>query len=156
MNEPLEWNKETIHALLDKSDAAVARAIHAIYLRQTDTEKSYDTTIEHNGVGFNSRDAEFLSSLARGYEHYGTLTKRQTVSGRKTVKKYWRQLVEIAKENGSYGPKPELVEVKKVSQPVLSRVHLLPDGRVRCGCEYGDGEDIPCLGEGKCCMPDFT
>jgi len=90
-----QWKIE-IQALLDRSPAAVERAIVVIYQNQTDEEQSCDGTIEANGVGFSAFDAEFLSSLARQLIISQQLTDRQLAIARNKMKKYWRQLMEIA------------------------------------------------------------
>lgn len=95
------WNKQTIQTLLDRSDKAVMRGLCAIYDRQTASEQSSDSTTEANGVGFGAFDAEFCSSLARQVRQRGTLSPKQLAMGRNKVKRYWRQLAEIANESGS-------------------------------------------------------
>ena len=90
------WTIEEIRNLLEESDKAVARAILAIYGRQTASEQSTETTSESNGVGFNGVDAPFLSSLAKFYEEKGYLSPKQVSYGRKKIRKYANQLVNIA------------------------------------------------------------
>ena len=90
------WTIEEIRNLLEESDKAVARAILAIYGRQTASEQSTETTSESNGVGFNGVDAPFLSSLAKFYEEKGYLSPKQVSYGRKKIRKYAGQLVNIA------------------------------------------------------------
>ena len=90
------WTIEEIRNLLEESDKAVARAILAIYGRQTASEQATETTSESNGVGFNGVDAPFLSSLAKFYEEKGYLSPKQVSYGRKKIRKYAGQLVNIA------------------------------------------------------------
>ena len=90
------WTIEEIRNLLEESDKAVARAILAIYGRQTASEQSTETTSESNGVGFNGVAAPFLSSLAKFYEEKGYLSPKQVSYGRKKIRKYAGQLVNIA------------------------------------------------------------
>lgn len=92
--------KEQIQALLEESDRAVERAIVAIFNYQTYTEQQAEQTSENNGVGFNSVDAEFLSSLAKAVNKGYRLTQKQMVYGRKKIKKYWKQLQLIAENRG--------------------------------------------------------
>lgn len=80
------------------SDAAVARAVHRIYLNQTATEKATEDTHVNNGVGFTGADARFLTVLAKFYERRGYLTRKQTDYARPKVMKYWRQLLVAIKE----------------------------------------------------------
>ena len=90
------WTIEEIRALLAESDKAVARAILVIYNRQTATEQSIKATTDHNGVGYNGVDANFMSSLAQFYQAKGFLSAGQIKYGRKAIMKYAGQLTEIA------------------------------------------------------------
>lgn len=90
------WNKASIHALLDANQKAVQRAIVAIYNAQTNDEQSSGRTKDHNGVGFGAYDAEFMSSLAVQIKAGKWLTGPQFAIGRNKIKRYWRQLAEIA------------------------------------------------------------
>ena len=93
------WCKETMVELLDSNDKAVLRAILAIYNLQTAEEKCAGVTISNNGVGFNGADVEIMTSFAEGILKYGRLTTKQLKVGRRIIKKYTRQLIEIANNN---------------------------------------------------------
>lgn len=122
------WNKESIHNLLDTNPRAVERALVAIYRRQTADEQAQHATRHSNGIGFSAFDAEFCTDVAQklisGY--YNGLTPKQLAVSRNKMKRYWRQLVEVA-EQSSVQP-VELVATAAVPTPK------------RCDCEYGDGE----------------
>ncbi len=90
------WSTKEIKDLLKKSDKAVMRGISAIHSLQTNQEQINRGTVEHNGVGFNSYDAEFLSSLAEFYKDKDFLSPRQIELGRKGILKYSAQLCRIA------------------------------------------------------------
>lgn len=92
---PNGWTKEKIIHLIDTNDKAVVRALVQIYQRQTADEQSAHTTMHHNGVGFGAMDATFLSDIARKAQKY-QLSERQIAAVRKLIRKYWRQLLEIA------------------------------------------------------------
>jgi hypothetical protein len=93
------WTKERVQELLKVSDKAVARAILALYSRQTASEQAGEQTDVENGVGFNKIDAPFLSSIAKALPRYNNhMTERQLRTARKMLPKYWRQLCEIANE----------------------------------------------------------
>lgn len=94
------WTKDSIQKLLDENPKAVQRAILAIYRRQTSEEQAYQTTRHSNGVGFGAFDAEFLSSLAQRLERGWDLSEKQLAFGRSKIKRYWRQLAEIANNGG--------------------------------------------------------
>lgn len=98
--EVLKWNKETVQELLASNDVAVLRALVAIYNNQTDEEQSSERTYYDNGIGFSGIDGEILSSFAKQLLKRGSLSEKQMVILRKKMKKYWKQLVAIAIENG--------------------------------------------------------
>ena len=99
MTEQKIWTVEEVKVLLAESDKAVARAILAIYNRQTEDEKAIKETSESNGVGYNGVDANFMSSLAQFYQAKGFLTAGQVKYGRKAIMKYAGQLTTIANAN---------------------------------------------------------
>lgn len=96
----LQWRKETIQELLDTNDKAVLRAVLAIYDRQTDDEQLSEQTRELNNIGFSGVDGEIMSSFAKQIQKRGFLSAKQMLIARKKMKRYWRQLAEIASENG--------------------------------------------------------
>lgn len=87
---------EKIKALLDSNDKAVMRGILAIYKNQTDSEQNFEATVEENGIGFNALDAQFMSSLAKQIIECGYLSPKQMAIGRNKIKRYSRQLADIA------------------------------------------------------------
>ena len=96
-----KWNKETIEALLQRSDGAVERALVVLHNRQTPDEKRALTTTHHNGRGFGAFDARILSSMAGWVKRGNTLTVKQLGFLRKKGKKgfcilakYHAQLIE--------------------------------------------------------------
>ena len=95
-----KWNKETVQSLLATNDVAVKRAILAIYARQTADEQSSESTFYHNSVGFSGVDGEIMSSFAKQLKSRGFLTEKQMVIARKKMPRYWKQLVDIATQNG--------------------------------------------------------
>ena len=97
MQEQKIWTIEEIKALLAESDKAVARAILAIYNRQTEDEKIVNETSASNGIGYNGVDANFMSSLAQFYQSKGFLSAGQLKYGRKKNMQYAGQLTQIAK-----------------------------------------------------------
>jgi hypothetical protein len=90
------WNKELIKERLVKSDAWVMNGVIRIFEYQTADEQNSDSTSEDNGVGFNSVDAELLSSFAKFAMKRGFLSKGQMTYARKKMLKYSGQLAEIA------------------------------------------------------------
>lgn len=90
------WTDQEIVELLERNDAAVMRGIIAIYQRQTEDEKSTGDTSHRNGRGFNSVDAKYMTYLAKYCQANRKLTGDHLVKARAKIKKYRRQLVEIA------------------------------------------------------------
>ncbi len=90
------WTKDEIRELLGRSRKAVARGLVTLHSLQTDDEQVYRSTMHSNGVGFNSHDADFLSSLAEFYTDRGFLSPRQLTLGRKGIMKYSGQLAMVA------------------------------------------------------------
>jgi hypothetical protein len=89
------WDQASVQHLIATNDNALAKALWNLYQRQTTGERSAQTTLEHNGRGFNSRDAEFLSSVAAALPRWNFhMTPRQIAKVRPMMKKYWRQLLE--------------------------------------------------------------
>lgn len=90
------WKQEEIKQLILSNDKMVYRSLQILYSFQTADEKSYKDTTERNGKGFNSVDAEFMSSCANFYQKNGYLTNRQKEIVRKKLIKYTRQLTDFA------------------------------------------------------------
>jgi hypothetical protein len=95
--------KAGILARLDRDAYAVEEAILRIYDRQTSDEQNSLVTVHANGVGFSAFDAEFMSSLAQQIRanRYGNpngrrLSPRQLEIGRKKIKRYAGQLLDVA------------------------------------------------------------
>lgn len=94
------WTEDDIVGLLDKqgpaADQFVGRCLLQIYSRQTYDERSSDVTKHQNGRGFSAFDAEFGSSMARFFQRNGYLSAKQLGCARKMLKRYRKQLVEVA------------------------------------------------------------
>lgn len=96
------WTKELVRERLLANDENVWRGTVMLYRRQTRSEQEHGQARERNGVGFNKRDARFMTSLAeqiirnknRGYRYL--LTERQTEYARRIIWKYAGQLAKIA------------------------------------------------------------
>ena len=75
-----------------------SRAIVRLYQFQTRNEQDDKTTAEKNGRGFNSTDAEILSSFAERLNQGIPLTDKQLKIAFRALPKYARQLVKAGKE----------------------------------------------------------
>lgn len=90
------YTKEFIKEKILTNDLWLARAVVAIYKKQTSAEQQAGYTKEFNGVGFNGVDSEILSSLAEFYKNRGFLSPKQLNIARKKMVKYVGQLTKIA------------------------------------------------------------
>jgi hypothetical protein len=109
MDSAKVWDRDAVIHLINTSKPALAKALWAIYQRQTTDEQRDQTTRVANGRGFNSRDAQFLSDVARKLPLYDfNLTDRQMAKVRPMMRKYWRQLLEeIAAKGGRVAMSPK-------------------------------------------------
>lgn len=78
------------------SKERLANALVQLFERQTDSEQATDSTTDHNKVGFNSCDAQILSSIAKWHMAKGWISPKQADLVRKCIKKYSGQLADIA------------------------------------------------------------
>lgn len=90
------WTEEEIRNLIQTNDTVLYRALLKLYSCQTESEQEYGKTTHKNGVGFNSFDAEFLTSASEFLKHRNYLTDRQKASVRKKLVKYNKQLTKLA------------------------------------------------------------
>jgi hypothetical protein len=90
------WTKESIVALLDRSDVAVERAILAIYRRQTLDEQSSSETKHRNGIGFSGAHAPLGTYYAKWILSGRRLSGKHLVKARNMTKHYVAQLLQEA------------------------------------------------------------
>lgn len=90
------WTKEEIAHHISTNDNQLCKALVLLYSMQEEDEKESQLTTKRNGVGFNSVDAPFLSSLARQAQEKGYLSPNQLHHARKAMKKYVSQLTHLA------------------------------------------------------------
>jgi hypothetical protein len=90
------WTEEEIVELLEKSNKAVDRAVVAIFNRQTQDEKVVEDTKHCNSIGFSASDAHRGSYWAKWVLRGKALTGKHLEDARKTMRKYRKQLVDIA------------------------------------------------------------
>ena len=124
------------------NDNYLEKAILKLYKYQTEHEQLQQDTAVSNGVGFNSIDAKFLSSLAEWildrkharvaekdkYVVRRHLTNKQLLFARKKVTKYAGQLVNmyidagviihIGKGQWTWVPKAERDRIKRAAQQI--------------------------------------
>jgi hypothetical protein len=96
------WTKESMQALLSRSDAAVERAIVVLFGRQTSDEKVTWEAKHHNARGYDAFRAPTLSKYATwiegGKRPYGQnlMSSLHKAKARRFIVRYWRQLIEVA------------------------------------------------------------
>ena len=90
------WKREEIEHLLETSNKMLMRSLVKIFEKQTEDEKRTEGTRHSNGVGFNSVDAQILSSFAKQVLRYGRLSDKQLSIARRKIMKYAGQLTKIA------------------------------------------------------------
>jgi hypothetical protein len=98
-------NKTQIIALLASNNRAVERGLVALYHRQTLDEQTTSTTKHSNGVGFNAKDAEYATYLARWVISGRHLTGRHLEAGRRIATFYARQLAEMSQTRAVPAPR---------------------------------------------------
>lgn len=133
---------ERMRFVLETNNDYLEKALLKIYKYQTDEEQRSKTTSLFNGVGFNSFDAEFLSSLAEFmlnrenlsepersiYRVRRHLTPKQLIFARKLMVKYAAQLIDMyvkmdvikhdARGSWQWTPKAERDRIKAASQQI--------------------------------------
>lgn len=88
---------EFVRLMLRRDKKWATKALVRIFKEnQTEAEKSMERTVEDNGIGFGSRDAKFLSSLAKQFIETGTLSEKQMGFVFRLIPKYARQVVEFS------------------------------------------------------------
>lgn len=88
--------KEYIQYNLNTNDKWLYRALVKLFEYQTIEEQVFDESRELNRVGFNSTDAQLLSSYAKQYNDKHFLTPKQKEWCRKKIVKYWEQIWNIS------------------------------------------------------------
>jgi hypothetical protein len=125
----VKWTKDTIKGLLQNDDKAVLKGLLRIFSLQTATEQAVEYTKEHNGVGFSGYDAEFLTSLAKGYIQYGRLTEKQMIHLRKKILRYAGQLAKIANGEIDCPPLPAVRKRQRIVKP--ENIIVVPDPKYK-------------------------
>lgn len=90
------WSPDEIKDLIQTNDKVLYGALIYLYRYQTSDERIHKETRNNNGVGFNSVDAKFLSSVSEFFLKTGFLTYKQKQIVRKKLMKYVKQLTKIA------------------------------------------------------------
>jgi len=97
------WNRSDVREILDMVDPPVGiigQFLLLLYSAQTEDEQKDFATVAKNGAGFNSYDAEFLSTLARR-ARWRLLSPRECECAARQMRKYSRQIADLL--NGEMG-----------------------------------------------------
>lgn len=122
----IHFDAKLIQMVLDKPNGnmkgyphskIIWKMLQAMYNRQTSLEKNIQATVEDNGIGFNGLDSRWLSEVAVNSKGYKNLTQAQAKAVAKKLKKYIKQLVQIANEKQP--EKAPLPKRKKKEDPEL-------------------------------------
>jgi hypothetical protein len=113
-----KYSKEYIQNLLMRDDIigmhAIGRGLIALNKRQTAAERATKEVLRDNARGFTPYDAQMGTDMANFYAQRNMLTKKQLDYWRKPnsqgiprICKYWKQLVEIAREKHGVEASPK-------------------------------------------------
>jgi hypothetical protein len=101
--------RQQVATRIREDDDFVQSALLHLYLRQTAVEQDRETTIDHNGEGFDTVDAKILTPLGARLVSGGTLSARDLAICREKrgksarLARYWRQLAELLEHGGLSG-----------------------------------------------------
>jgi len=94
------WTHEHLNKIFEAAQQGHEKAreqvcffLNVVDRNQTEDERQAGQTTESNGLGFNSTDAPFGTSLARQLRTNGRLTDKQMTALIKMIRKYSRQIL---------------------------------------------------------------
>ena len=95
----MSYTKEEIKEKLSTDIRWMERGVVVLYKRQTADEQQIKDTRERNGVGFTGTDGRYLSWVAEWLLKGNHLSRHHIEKVGSKLPKYWRQIMEIIKEN---------------------------------------------------------
>lgn len=107
--------KEMLKSQIASSDKKALHALMTVYTFQTYEEQSDGETKYNNGVGFSGKDSKILSSFARQYDTYGSLSEKQMAIVKRLMPRYAGQLLNVSFSKGNFekvGKKWRIVRLK--------------------------------------------
>ena len=143
--------KLRVDAIKDRmkcDDKFLLNCMLKIFSFQTDWEKKDDDTKTLNDEGFNSVDAEFLSSLSNQYIKKGRLSEKQIHYAKKKMIKYAGQIDRIDFANVIYLHGEQLV-IPLIAEGLDDCDIVVLDSRGRKEYVPYDGGEIPFRNRGK-------
>lgn len=91
-----KYDVNYIRGLLERSDKAVIKAVVVLSKKQDADELKAGTALRINGKGFNRYDSPYLTEMAIRIKRGQALTNEEMIITRQKVKKYAKQLTQIA------------------------------------------------------------
>lgn len=135
-----QW-KQYLQNLVTTNYKALLKSIVLIHDLQTDEEKQNKESQIKNSVGFSRYDAEVLSKIAIKLKRCELITKNEMYVARAKMPKYWRQLMNISKNQ---------IEQKKIDDKLRQKELFEQHNETlrRCAedgisCEYGICDECP-------------
>jgi hypothetical protein len=89
-----EEDVQAVRELIAQDKVAFVQALLFLYELQTKDELRVGNTFHRNNLGFrNGAEGAFMTNLAKYYLKHKKLSEPQILAGRKTIRKYARQLI---------------------------------------------------------------
>ena len=115
-----EW-KAYLQQLVATNDVACLKAIVCIDNRQTELERYQGESVEDNGIGWTKNDANEMGRLASKIRQNVALTKAEMAKSRNKMKKYWKQLMDISKQQMEQKEQQELARAEAEAEEKLKQ-----------------------------------
>ena len=139
-----QW-KAYLQDLLSRNDTAVVKAIVCIDNRQTEPERSQGVSTEENGVGWTKHDAKEMGEFAKRIRNNEPLTKGELAKCRNKMKKYWKQLMDVSKQQLAEKEAQEEATRKRLQteqfEEALEAIRKCSEEGI--ACEYGICDECP-------------
>lgn len=150
-----EW-KAYLQNLVMTNGSACLRAIVCIDDRQTEHERLHSKSIEENGVGWTKNDAREMGQIASKVRRRVPLSDAELAKSRNKMKKYWKQLMDVAQMRSEQKERLERAEAKARAEEEYRREYeqrkmlfeqaletLRKCGEEGIACEYGICGECP-------------
>lgn len=139
----MTYTADQMLEMINKSDEVCCSALVQLYYRQTEDEKETAQTTHSNKQGFNALDAAILSSFAEQvianrklreegrFEYKILLSRKQLELARVKIRKYVRQLVEIACEKAEARAAKEVAPVAQTYEAYFPSALVVEGNNIR-------------------------
>ena len=99
----MSYTKEQIKEKLSTDPRWIERGLIVLFNRQTEDEKTTDTTVHDNGIGFSGTDSRYLSYCSKWILKGNHLTGNHLDKCSKKLPKYWRQILQEIEKRETQG-----------------------------------------------------